>query len=130
MVDIIAGVIVVLVIGMLFFLLTRERERVGKLMDESVGEKYMQLLSIFMKKDGASLTDMSSNKADVKIITDNNVEENFSIIQSHESVNVYWSLTNKTEKVDREFKFNSEESQDDIINVILPEIIKAERELQ
>lgn len=49
-------------------------------MVKSAGEKYIQLMAAFMKRDGARLIDMTQNSADMKIIAADKSEENFSII--------------------------------------------------
>ena len=129
LIDIVAGIIIILLIAVWWFIHDRERARVGKMMDNSVGEKYMQLIAAFMKRKGAHLIDMSPNHADMKFIDDENQEEYLSIKQNGERVNIYWSISSRSNKLSKEFKFTNNETQEEIMKTIALEIKKAKEEI-
>lgn len=128
LIDIGAGIIILLLISLFWLIHERERKRVQKLMDESVGEKYMQLMAAFMKRDGARLIDMTQNSADMKIIAGYS-EENFSIFQTEKGVHINWSLSTVASKLSREFKFTNNETQEEIMEAVASEIIEAKKEV-
>jgi hypothetical protein len=127
--DIGAVLIIILFIVALWFMHDRERTRVAKMMDNSVGEKYMQLMAAFMKGKGARLIDMSPGHADMRIIDDENSEETLSINQNENEVNICWAISNGPNKLKREFKFTNNETQEEIMEVVASGITKVKNEM-
>lgn len=125
-IDVAAGIIILLVLSAILYLRERERARIGRMMDNSVGEKYMQLMAAFMKQDGARLVDMSPNSADMKIKKEG-FEESFSISQNDTGVSVEWSLSEGANKLSRSFQFVNDETQEDIMTIIAAGISKAKK---
>lgn len=98
--------------------------------DNSVGEKYMKLMSTFIRGEGGSLIDMSENSADMQVKEDDGTVERLSIVQHANGVSIKWSLTNDSNVISREFEFTNNESQNQIMRAIASGITEAKSKNQ
>lgn len=128
-IDILFGIGILLLITLYGLFINKQEDQLNKRRENSVGEKYMQLMAVFMREFKGKLTDMSENSADMEVMSDDG-KENLSIIQGEKGVSFKWTLSSGSAKLTREFKFADNEAQEEIMKVIAEGIIEAKKDNQ
>lgn len=129
-IDLLAGIGILLFIALLFYIKNKERDRIDKRRENSVGEKYMQLMAAFMRENRGKLTDMSEDSADMEVVGNDDSRENLSINQDKDKVDFQWSLSKGSTKLTRVFRFTNNETQEEIMKVIAEGITEAKKDNQ
>lgn len=129
-IDVAAGILILLFIYLMFRFRLKAHDRMSVRRDNSVGEKYMKLMSTFIRGEGGSLIDMSENSADMQVKEDDGTVERLSIVQHANGVSIKWSLTNDSNVISREFEFTNNESQNQIMRAIASGITEAKSKNQ
>lgn len=129
LIDILVGIVIISIIILYGYLRERERERIWKLEDESVRERYIQIITFLMRKKDACLIDMMQDKVSVEFTGINETKWIVSIQQTESSVNFTLDLTTNSKQVRSDLTFSSVHSQEDMILKIDSELERRSRNI-
>lgn len=128
-IDILFGIGILLLMTLYVLFINKQEDQLDKRRENSVGEKYMQLMSAFMREFNGKLTDMSENSAVMEVMGSDGSKEKLSIVQDKKGVNIHWTLSAGSTKLTREFKFTDNETQEEIMKVIALGITEEKKDI-
>lgn len=115
LIDILFGIAIMIVILLILFLYTREKNKQWRLADESIARKYELVFNFFMKQEGANLIDLTQNEMEIRIKTSDHIWEDISIIQDNHNLKIDWILVAHGSSTKRHFAYENIVSQEAII---------------
>ena len=126
-IDILFGIGIIILITFYVLFLVKKKGQLEIRRENSVGEKYMQLIAVFIREHKGKLIDMSEDHAEMEVIDTDGSKEKLTITQDKESVKILWVFSSEATQLSKEFKFANNETQKVIMKAIAKEIEEAKK---